>query len=255
MKRIIGSLVCGALFFTGCGTDSSSSSSDKNAPAAVNTSAESSSQEEASQKESSYDSYITYTCDSSADLNAAAEILESRLKTVAAEYDVIVDDDSREVRFSFDNFSDWAGDFLEDSVKPNAVRFRKGNKQTDEAVIDNTMIADAEFIFIGSENDYAVSIELNSDGARKFASVTAELAGTETPVSIWCDDEMLYAPTIIAPITDGNIMLTGNFGTEKGTQLARKLRFAELPYKVSVKAYSFAAVSGYEEDDTNAGTT
>uniref|UniRef100_UPI003AB48C3C preprotein translocase subunit SecD n=1 Tax=Hominenteromicrobium sp. TaxID=3073581 RepID=UPI003AB48C3C len=66
--------------------------------------------------------------------------------------------------------------------------------------------------------DYAISLTLSDEGAKKFAEATERLKGKT--ISIWMDDIMISAPTVNAVITDGKASITGNFTAATASELA-----------------------------------
>ena len=82
-----------------------------------------------------------------------------------------------------------------------------------------------------------VTLSLTSDGAKKFAEATAELAGSSTPISIWMDNEMISAPSVNAAITDGNAVITGNFTNETSKKLADQINSGALPFKMETSSF------------------
>lgn len=134
------------------------------------------------------------------------------------------------------------------------LTFRKGTDTTinekgetvpsGEIVIKGNDIASAKSAYIPDENgdpEYVVSLELNSggedSGKEKFAAATAELANTDTPISIWMDNTMISAPTVNSVITDGKAQITGNFDAESSTKLANQINSGALPFKMETKSF------------------
>lgn len=263
MKKIISLLACGTMFLTGCGVVSSSVSEK-----AASTS------ETTTQEEESYSSYITYTCDqslSSKEIEETADILEKRFLEASLydeysslsdedipKYDIKVDEEQKEITLRFDYIIIGVDNFLEVSALPNAVRFRKGDKNTDEVILTNSNISSAEMQYMasgsgsGGERNVVVLLKFDHDGTNLFAKATSELAGTGTPISIWCDDEMLYAPIVNDVIVTSSAIINGNFDSVTAQKLALRMSLTELPYKISVKEHKFAVPGNSGEEDTDA---
>ena len=91
--------------------------------------------------------------------------------------------------------------------------------------------------------EYVVQLQLNdtsSDGESgkdKFASATAELAGSSTPISIWMDNTMISSPTVSTAITDGNAVISGDFTYESAKSLADKINSGALPFKMETSSF------------------
>ena len=90
-------------------------------------------------------------------------------------------------------------------------------------------------------SDYAVYLEFNSEGAKKFADITEKYNGQV--VSIWMDDIMLSAPTIQSVITGGNAQITGSFTASEATDLANKIQAGALPFKLETDSFGSVSAS------------
>lgn len=132
--------------------------------------------------------------------------------------------------------------FSERVCEKRLLEFRKGEKADDELILTNDDVEKAENVIMaetdGSMRDY-VSIQFNDHGTDVFGSVTGQLAGTDTPVSIWFDGELLSAPVVSSAIIDGNCIISGDFDTTTAAELAKKIDSAPLPYEVSVKEINY----------------
>ncbi len=240
MKRIFCLFVFSAFLLSGCGTEIEVDSS-------ANTGIE-----DFTHFESTYDSYIVYACDNISDkkeIDDIARIIESRaIESTSTEnygisqfkYNVFVDYDSKEIYLNFDYVENWTENFIKVSALPNSVEFRKGNLHTDEIIINNKNIINAHNINDEFSGDWAVIVEFDENGSTVFADVTREIAGTETPISLWVNDELIYAPLVHNAITDGRTVITGNFSQKSSEELAEQLNFEYMPYSVSVKDFKLA---------------
>ena len=84
--------------------------------------------------------------------------------------------------------------------------------------------------------DYAISLTLSDEGAKKFAEATERLKGKT--ISIWMDDIMISAPTVNAVITDGKASITGNFTAATASELAAKIQGGALPFALQTSNFS-----------------
>ena len=82
----------------------------------------------------------------------------------------------------------------------------------------------------------AVSLELSSEGARKFATATTRLTGQI--ISIWMDDNLLSYPRVNEPIGDGKAIIQGDFKIEEAQDLAEKINGGALPFKLQSENYN-----------------
>lgn len=91
--------------------------------------------------------------------------------------------------------------------------------------------------------EYVVQLQLNDtstdgeSGKDKFASATAELAGSSTPISIWMDNTMISSPTVSTAITDGMAVISGEFTYESAKSLADKINSGALPFKMETSSF------------------
>ena len=89
----------------------------------------------------------------------------------------------------------------------------------------------------GKNYEYVVALELSSEGSKKFAAATAELSGSETPISIWMDNTMVSAPSVKSTITDGHAIISGSFDADSAKRLADQINSGALPFKMETKSF------------------
>lgn len=70
---------------------------------------------------------------------------------------------------------------------------------------------------------WAVDIELHKYAAQQLADLTRELAGTERELAVVSDGQVIIAPVVRTPITDGKLQIAGTFDKEYAEALARRL--------------------------------
>ena len=196
-------------------------------------------------------------------LDAATAVIKNRLNSLNInDYEVYSDDKSDRIIVRFP----WqAGET--DFDPENAVKelgetaeltFRYGSDyETDPET--NDVIPTGDIILNGSDvksaqpgsqyNDttgayeYVVQLQLNDtstdgeSGKDKFASATAELAGSSTPISIWMDNTMISSPTVSTAITDGQAVISGDFTYESAKSLADKINSGALPFKMETSSF------------------
>ena len=85
---------------------------------------------------------------------------------------------------------------------------------------------------VGQNNQAVVGLEFSDDGAKKFATLTAQNIGK--PISILLDGEILTSPVVQEVITGGNAQISGSRNLEEAEHLAILLRSGSLPVKVEV---------------------
>jgi len=84
----------------------------------------------------------------------------------------------------------------------------------------------------GLSGGYKIDIEMNSKGARRFASVTGANVGKY--MAIVLDSTIYSAPRIVQKIPLGRAEITGNFSLEQSNALAIVLRAGALPAPVKI---------------------
>lgn len=90
----------------------------------------------------------------------------------------------------------------------------------------------------GSDN-WDVVLNFTSEGGKKFAELTKNLAGTGRSIGIFLDDKLLSAATVDVKfagtgITGGNAIIQGRFTAEQANDLAVQLRGGALPVPVEI---------------------
>ena len=81
-------------------------------------------------------------------------------------------------------------------------------------------------------NEPYVSLEFDSEGAKKFANITAD--NLHKRLAIVLDDVVYMAPTINSRIADGKASITGSMSMEEVQNLVIVLRAGNLPAPVSI---------------------
>ncbi len=192
-----------------------------------------------------YDGDVT-----SSQLDAAVQIMKTRLAALGiTDNEVYSDSKSNRiiVRFPTQSGDEFDPDEAVETLGNMAqLTFRKGDSTTTDE--DGNVIPTGEIVLTGSDVDKAdydyrqtsqasnqewlVDLKLTSAGTDKFADATRELAGTDTPLSIWMDNEMISAPTVNSVITDGSAIITGTFTSESAKKLADQINGGALPFKM-----------------------
>lgn len=77
-----------------------------------------------------------------------------------------------------------------------------------------------------------VTLEFDKEGSGKFKEATTKLAGTGQPIIILLDGEVISAPAVNDPITDGKAIIQGNFTIEEASNLANLITAGALPIEM-----------------------
>lgn len=190
------------------------------------------------------------------DMESAESIIKVRMVSQnITDYEIYTDTDKQRIIVRFPWKSDEADFNPELAIKELGetalLTFREGY-ETDELgrpsgvtastiILEGTDVTDASVAFTssyqgGPANTPCVSLELSSDGAKKFAEATGRLQGQI--ISIWMDDTMISAPRVQNQINDGNAMITGEFTATEAKDLAGKINAGALPFKLYTENYN-----------------
>ena len=97
-----------------------------------------------------------------------------------------------------------------------------------QVILGRDQIESAEYCYQAGE--HGVSIVMTDEGRERFAETTTANQGKN--IRIMLDDEVLVDATIIAPITDGCALLSGNYSMASATETALKIMSGPLPAAV-----------------------
>ena len=173
---------------------------------------------------------------SSADMDSAKEIIETRLVNLGiTESEVRTDVKNKQVVVRFP-WKSGETDFdpttaIAELGETAVLKFCEGeeNKKVILEGAAHIESADAQFT---TENGYFVALKLTKDGTSKFAEATARLKGQV--ISIWMDDQMISAPTVNETISNGEAIISGNFDADSSKELADKINAGSLPFALTV---------------------
>jgi preprotein translocase subunit SecD len=93
-------------------------------------------------------------------------------------------------------------------------------------------LTDAQPGFDQRSTEPIVQFRFNSSGARKFAQATVENVGRRFAIVL--DNEVISAPVIREPITQGSGQISGSFTVQSANDLSVLLRAGALPAKLSI---------------------
>jgi len=100
------------------------------------------------------------------------------------------------------------------------------------ALVTGEMLQDARAAF-GQSGESVVTFRFNSQGARRFATATAENVGQRFAIVL--DNKVISAPNIREPITGGSGEISGSFTVESANELALVLKSGALPAPLIVE--------------------
>jgi protein-export SecD/SecF family membrane protein len=100
--------------------------------------------------------------------------------------------------------------------------------------------------------EYAVSLSLTAEGAKKFAAATKTAAASKDTIGIYIDGQMISQPTVNEEITDGQAIITGNFTYETASALANNINAGAFRYElVTVEQRTVGATLGEDSLSTS----
>ncbi len=192
------------------------------------------------------DSYILLSANeeiSDSELDEAAKIFGRRTDALQILYRTYVDYDSDSVRIDFKYDDSSADKLLETITDKNIIEFRKGSDySSSEFLLGNDDIEKSQVMAMSKEDgtqDFIVNIEFNDEASIVFADVTEELAGTDIPISIWFNGELISAPSVLEKIDAGLTNINGNFDYESALELSEKIGAEPLKYDFYVAEHEF----------------
>jgi SecD/SecF fusion protein len=107
------------------------------------------------------------------------------------------------------------------------IKQRRGG----HAALEGDVITDARQVF-DDRGKPAVSMQMNSSGARAWKRVTAN--NIDRRIAITLDNHVYSAPVVNTEIPNGNSQITGNFTIEEAKDLANILNTGSLPAPVKI---------------------
>jgi len=105
-------------------------------------------------------------------------------------------------------------------------------KEAGDIILDGSDIQGAEAGWYSEYgvNKNIVSLTLNDAGRVKFAKATTNHVGEA--IAIVYDGEVVSAPTVQQPLTDGKAQISGSFTAEEASNLATTIRVGSLPLEL-----------------------
>ncbi len=95
------------------------------------------------------------------------------------------------------------------------------------------------------DTGWEISFDLTKEGSSVFSDVTTQLQGKQ--LAIILDNEVISAPTIQSPITNGSGVITGSFTKQRAEDLATVLNAGALPVQLTkLQTLTVSATLGSE---------
>lgn len=196
---------------------------------------------------------------SSTDMNDTIEKLKKRVENYSTESQVYQEGDDR-INIEIPGVTD-ANAVLQELGKPGSLYFIKHydsegkenyqlvgykengkpdyelTKTIEELEADGSIVCSGSDVATaqagGQQNDmgnteFVVQLNLNSEGAKKFAEATQEAVVTHDSIMIYYDGDDVSVPSVNAAIVDGNAVITGMADYDEAENLASTIRIGGL---------------------------
>ena len=98
-------------------------------------------------------------------------------------------------------------------------------------VLDNSHIVSAEAVSV--QGEFAVQLTLTEDGAEILSNTTKRLTAVQGSLAIWMDWQIVSTPQVMAPITNGEALVTGFATWEAASLFAAKVNGGALPRTIT----------------------
>jgi SecD/SecF fusion protein len=125
----------------------------------------------------------------------------------------------------------------------------KREGSSDEAPLTGDKVTDARANPDPQTNKVQVSLSMNGEGARIWGQMTTKAAqDNNREIAIVLDDEVVSAPSVQNPITNGNSSITGNYSIQEAKDLANILQIGRLPAETQIIQESLVGPSLGQEN-------
>jgi SecD/SecF fusion protein len=111
----------------------------------------------------------------------------------------------------------------------------KKSASKDGPALDGERITDARAESGDKGSSMGVSLQMDPQGAATWAQLTTQCARDQNrEVAIVLDGDVVSAPRVINPITEGRSSITGNYTVQEATDFANILQVGKLPAKPQI---------------------
>ncbi|MDO5035611.1 MAG: protein translocase subunit SecDF [Porphyromonas sp.] len=128
----------------------------------------------------------------------------------------------------------WSVKEVPGSGKVHQLYAIKSTRRDGRAALSGDVVTNASSVIqtqMGRQEP-AVSMAMNSEGAKEWARLTKDNIGR--PIAIVLDDVVYSAPNVINEITNGESSITGNFTVDEATDLANTLKSGRMAASVRI---------------------
>jgi len=135
-------------------------------------------------------------------------------------------------RWSKDPVKDFETGEETDQYELFAIRQERG---ASTAPLTGDHVTDARQELDPTNNEVTVSLKMDNTGTKIWGNLTTKSAqDNNREIAILLDDEVVSAPRVINPITNGNSSITGNFTIQEAKDLANILQIGKLPAETKI---------------------
>ncbi len=118
-------------------------------------------------------------------------------------------------------------------------------KPTGELILTGDDVDSATVMYDETTLEPVIQLELKDSGKEKFSNATATQyalyqsnSSADATISIWLDDQMISAPTVMAHITNGVATISGGYeDAEAASRVANLINSGALPFNIEVQSY------------------
>ena len=126
--------------------------------------------------------------------------------------------------------------------RPSSLEFKE---YTSEDTVNETLMTGEEIANAGvvyNNGSYLVALEFTSEGAEKFADITADLVGKQ--LGIYVNGELLMAPNVNETISGGTCTIEGDFTYDEAYDLAVQIQAGSFPLDLKPVAVPILGADG-----------
>lgn len=183
-------------------------------------------------------------------LNEIALLMEERLMYhCVIDYETKINAEKKQISIDFS----WesvgkkldAKHIADEVCKINEISIRKGDgssAESGEEILSAADIASAEDFIEKNKNGnetYKVMLKLNEEGKEKLKKETEAIAGSDTAIHFYLDNNLLGSQTYTEADSSGIYVISGGFKTqEEAVELKNKIELDSLPAEVTLESFS-----------------
>lgn len=172
-------------------------------------------------------------------MNQTQAVIEERVNQMGLAEPVVTIEGTKRIRVELPGAED-AQEAINQIGKTAQLQFVLADGSL---VLDGGNVKDANTTTDTDQGGYAVGLQFDKEGAKKFADATTKAYGgtvkstienvPDKAIVILLDNQIISAPSVNEPITGGQCSITGNFTQEEAKNLAALVRGGALPVELT----------------------